>query len=75
MSSNVMAGDREAAGAIAGMQELYGLNLPDRGQAIRGETKGKRWSGTCVHADEIRVIVEVDTEVFVTVSPSDIEIE
>jgi len=75
MSSNVMAGDREAAGAIAGMQELYGLSLPDRGQAIRGITAGKRWSGTCVHADELRVIVEVDTEVFVTVSPSDIEIE
>ena len=75
MSSNVMAGDREAAGAIAGMQELYGLSLPDRGQAIRGITAGKRWSGTCVHADEIRVIVEIDTEVFLTVSPSDIEIE
>ena len=75
MASETMVGDREAAGAIAGMQELYGLSLPDRGQAIRGETKGKRWSGTCVHADEIRVIVEIDTEEFVTVSPSDIEIE
>jgi hypothetical protein len=75
MASEMMVGDREAAGAIAGMQELYGLSLPERGQAIRGETKGKRWSGTCVHADEIRVIVEIDTEVFVTVSPSDIEIE
>jgi len=75
MASETMVGDREAAGAIAGMQELYGLSLPERGQAIRGETKGKRWSGTCVHADEIRVIVEIDTEVFVTVSPSDIEIE
>jgi len=75
MASDTMVGDREAAGAIAGMQELYGLSLPDRGQAIRGETKGKRWSGTCVHADEIRVIVEIDAEVFVTVSPSDIEIE
>jgi hypothetical protein len=75
MASDTMAGDAEAAGAIAGMQELYGFSLPDRGQAIRGETKGKRWSGTCVHADEIRVIVEIDTEVFVTVSPSDIEIE
>jgi len=75
MASETMAGDAEAAGAIAGMQELYGLSLPDRGQAIRGITAGKRWSGTCVHADELRVIVEVDTEVFVTVSPSDIEIE
>jgi hypothetical protein len=75
MASETMAGDAEAAGAIAGMQELYGMSLPDRGQAIRGITAGKRWSGTCVHADEIRVIVEIDTEVFVTVSPSDIEIE
>jgi len=75
MASETMVGDREAAGAIAGMQELYGLSLPDRGQAIRGITAGKRWSGTCVHADELRVIVEIDTEVFVTVSPSDIEIE
>ena len=75
MASETMAGDAEAAGAIAGMQELYGLSLPDRGQAIRGETKGKRWSGTCVHADEIRVIVEIDVDVFITVSPSDIEIE
>ena len=75
MASETMVGDREAAGAIAGMQELYGLSLPDRGQAIRGITAGKRWSGTCVHADEIRVIVEIDTEVFVTVSPADLEIE
>jgi hypothetical protein len=75
MSSNVMAGDAEAAGAIAGMQEIYGMSLPDRGQAIRGITAGKRWSGTCVHADEIRVIVEIDVDVFITVSPSDIEIE
>ena len=75
MSNNVMAGDREAAGAIAGMQEIYGMCLPDRGQAIRGITAGKRWSGTCVHADEMRVIVEIGPESFVTVSPSDIEIE
>jgi hypothetical protein len=75
MSSETMVGDREAAGAIVGMQELYGMSQPDRGQAIRGITAGKRWSGTCVHADELRVIVEIDTEVFVTVSPADLEIE
>ena len=75
MAMETMVGDREAAGAIAGMQELYGLSLPDRGQAIRGITAGKRWSGTCVHADELRVIVEVDVESYLTVSPSDIEIE
>lgn len=75
MSSNVMAGDREAAGAVAGMIEIYGRWLPDRGQAIRGTTGGKRWSGTCVHADELRVIVEVDVEVYLTVPPEDIDIE
>ena len=75
MSSNVMAGDAEAAGAIAGMQDLYGRALPERGEAIRGVTAGKRWSGTCVHADEFRVIVEIDVEIFVTACPADIEID
>ena len=75
MSSELMAGDREAAGAIAGMIDLYGRPLPERGEAVRGVTAGKRWSGTCVHADEIRLIVEIDAEVFVTVSPADLEIE
>jgi hypothetical protein len=75
MQTNVMPGDAEAAGAIAGMQELYGRPLPDRGQAIRGETKGKRWSGTCVHSDQFWVIVEVEPEIYLKVSPSDIEIE
>ena len=75
MAANVMAGDREAAGAIAGMQELYGRRLPDRGEAIRGTTKGKRWSGTCQHSDQFRVIVEIDDEVFITVPPNDIEID
>lgn len=75
MSSNVMAGDREAAGAIAGMQEVYGLSLPDRGQAIRGITAGKRWSGTCAHSDEFWTIVEIEPEAYVRVPTTDIEIE
>ena len=75
MASDMMVGDREAAGAIAGMIDLYGRPLPERGEAVRGVTAGTRWSGTCVHADEIRLIVEIDTEVFVTVSPADLEIE
>jgi len=75
MASETMVGDREAAGAIAGMIDLYGRRLPERGEAIRGTTAGKRWSGTCCHSDQFRVIVEIDDEVFVTVSPSDIEIE
>ncbi len=75
MAANLMAGDREAAGAIAGMQELYGMNLPDRGQAIRGISGGKRWSGTCAHSDEFWTIVEIEPEVFVRVPTTDIEIE
>jgi hypothetical protein len=73
--ANVMAGDAEAAGAIAGMRDVYGRPLPDRGQAIRGVTAGKRWSGMCAHSDQIRVIVEIEPDVFLTVSPADIEIE
>ena len=75
MSSNVMAGDAEAAGAIAGMREIYGMSLPDRGQAIRGITEGKRWSGTCAHSDEFWTIVEIEPEVYVKVRTTDIEIE
>jgi hypothetical protein len=70
-----MAGDAEAAGAIAGMIDLYGRRLPDQGQAIRGTTAVKRWSGTCQHSDQFRVIVEIDDEVYITVPPSDIEID
>ena len=75
MASEMMVGDREAAGAIAGMIDLYGRRLPERGEAVRGVTAGKRWSGTCVHSDQFRVIVEIDDEVFVTVPPADIEID
>jgi len=75
MASETMVGDREAAGAIAGMQELYGLSLPDRGQAIRGITEGKRWSGACAHSDEFWTIVEIEPEVYLKVRTTDIEIE
>ena len=75
MSNNTMAGDREAAGAIAGMIDLYGRRLPDRGEAIRGTTAGKKWSGTCQHSDQFRVIVEIDDEAYITVPTADIEIE
>lgn len=68
-------GDAEAAGAIAGMIDIYGRRMPDYGEAIRGETAGKRWSGKCVHSDPVRVIVEIDDEVYLTVSPKDIDIE
>jgi hypothetical protein len=73
MASEIMAGDREAAGAILGMQDIYGRPLPERGEFIRGVSGGKAWSGECVHSDQIRVIVEVDIDSFITVSPEDIQ--
>ena len=45
MASEMMVGDREAAGAIAGMIDLYGRPLPERGEAVRGVTAGKRGRG------------------------------
>ena len=66
---------RVAAGAIAGMIDLYGRPLPERGEAVRGVTAGKRWSGTCVHSDQFRVIVEIDDEAYITVPTADIEID
>lgn len=73
MASEIMAGDREAAGAILGMQDIYGRPLPERGDHIRGVSGGKAWSGECVHSDQLRVIVEVDDESYITVSPADIQ--
>ena len=65
----------EYAAAIAGMTETYGRPLPERGEAVRGVSAGKRWSGTCTHSDQFRLIVEVDAEVFVTVPTSDLELD
>ena len=75
MASEIMAGDREAAGAILGMQDIYGRPLPERGDFIRGVSGGKAWSGECVHSDQLRVIVEVDDEAYITVPPADIQTE
>ena len=63
----------EYAAAVAGMNDIYGRPLPERGEAVRGVSAGKRWSGTCAHSDQFRLIVEVDAEVFVTVPTSDLE--
>lgn len=61
--------------AVAGMVDIYGRPLPERGEAVRGVTAGKRWSGTCVHSDQFHLIVEVDTESYVTVPTSDLELD
>lgn len=65
----------EYAAAVAGMNDIYGRPLPERGEAVRGVSAGKRWSGTCVHSDQFRLIVEVAAETFVTVPTSDLELD
>lgn len=65
----------EYAAAVAGMADIYGPRLPERGEAVRGVSARKRWSGTCVHSDQFRLIVEVDTESFLTVPTWDLELD
>ena len=71
MSSNVMAGDREAAGAIAGMIETYGRNLPGEGEWVSGVCCGKKFSGSVLSVQDGRIIVELDGG-WIAVRPSDI---
>ena len=65
----------EYEAAVAGMTDLYGRRLPERGETVRGVSAGKRWAGTCFHSDQFRLIVEVDAEVFVTVPTADLELD
>lgn len=71
---SICVGDREAAAAIAGMQEVYGRQprLPSVGEAIRGVTSGKRWSGECMESQPGRVVVAIDGG-WISVRPSEIE--
>ena len=72
MTSQQMAGDREAAGAIAGMQSIYGRPLPSIGQWVRGECRGRTFSGEVVEAEPGVVVVQID-EMQIVVPPSAIE--
>ena len=72
---SVDAHQNEYLGAVAGMTDLYGRRLPERGEIVRGVSAGKRWAGTCFHSDQFRVIVEVDAETFVTVPVADLELD
>ena len=72
---SVDAHQNEYLGAVAGMTDLYGRRLPERGETVRGVSAGKRWAGTCFHSDQFRVIVEVDAEEFLTVPTSDLELD
>lgn len=67
--STQMAGDAEAAGAVAGMRSVYGRPLPSLGQWVQGETCGKRFSGEVLAAEPGSVTVQLDGAVLV-VPPS-----
>lgn len=66
------AHSREYAGAVAGMQDTYGRELPAIGDFVSGCTAGKRWSG---HVEWIenddRIVVNVGGG-WLAVSPRDI---
>ena len=71
MASDAMAGDREAAGAIAGMQEIYGRPY-DIDQWVSGCSCGKTFSGRLLAFDGPMVVVEIDDEVTISVNATDI---
>lgn len=66
-------GDAEAAGAVAGMVEVYGRPLPEVGQWVSGESCGRRFSGTVASAEPGRVGVRIDQYLSIVVRPSDID--
>ena len=71
MASETMVGDREAAGAIAGMQEIYGRPY-EVDQWVSGCSCGKAFSGRVIAFDGPMVVVEIDDEVTIRVNGTDI---
>ena len=71
MAANLMAGDAEAAAAIAGMQELYGRPY-EVDQWVSGRSCGKTFSGRVIAFDGPMVVVEIDDQVTIRVAGSDI---
>ena len=69
---SISIGDREAAGAIEGMREVYGRPLPSIGDWVRGECRGRAFSGEVVEAEPGLVLVKVD-DLKIMVPPSAIE--
>jgi hypothetical protein len=60
--SDRMPGDAEAAGAIAGMQDVYGRHMPSVGDWVNGESAGRRWAGRVLRIDESTVVIDLDGE-------------
>jgi hypothetical protein len=67
------AHEREYAGAVAGMNEMYGTakGLPAIGDFVSGCTCGKRWSGHVMTAEPGRLAIEV-SGAWIVVDPADI---
>jgi aspartate 1-decarboxylase len=67
------AHENEYAGAVAGMNEIYGTakSLPAVGDFISGCTCGKRWSGYVLTAEPGRLAIEV-SGAWIVVDPADI---
>jgi hypothetical protein len=63
---------REYAAAVAGMQDTYGKHLPEPGDAVTGETYGKRFAGTVLASEPGRVAVEIDGA-WIVCRPEDID--
>lgn len=53
------AHEREAAGAAAGMRELYGWQMPAVGDWVSGSSGGKSWAGRVIEitGDDLRIDV------------------
>jgi hypothetical protein len=58
MAADIHPGDAEAAGAVAGMRDLYGPAAV--GQWVTGVTSGRRWSGEVLEVRDETVIVALD---------------
>jgi len=71
MHTNVMPGDAEAAGAIAGMVETYGRPAYEVDQWVSGECYGKAFSGRVVEVAAGWLTLEIDGG-WIAVRPSDI---
>lgn len=70
------AHEREAAGAINAMGEVYGTftPLPAEGSEVTGSSGGKRFSGIVQSAEPGRVVVEIDGA-WIAVRPWEIDSE
>ena len=74
-NTEIHPGDAEAAGAAAGMAEVYGRPLPEVGQWVTGTSCGRAFSGEVreSHARAVHVLVDPEYGNYVIVRPCDID--